>query len=177
MSTILCIESDAAVRGALEQALRDMGLRAVLAASLAEGLHASTLEPFDLVIAGHRLRDGSAMDLLTALRASGLDLPVLVTSSYHSVEEATQCLRHGAVDYLTEPLRAEAVRLAVTSAIEMNRMQRVHDDFERELTRIRGARSIVGQSPALRAVMETVQAPIGSAGAATNVNAQALAVT
>src|SRR5689334_12420472 len=141
MSTILCIESDAAAGGSLEQSLREMGLRAVLVSTLAEGLRATALETFDLILAGHRMPDGSGMDLLAALRANGLDVPVLITSSYHSAEEAAQCIGLGAVDVLTTPLRAEAVRIAVSKAIELDRMRRVNDDFQRELTRLRGSRS------------------------------------
>ena len=157
MSTILCIESDPVVGGSLQQVLRDMGLGSVLVQTLAEGLRAASREPFDVLLAEHRLADGSGMDLLTALRANGLEVPVIITSCYQNVQEATRCLELGAVDVLTKPLRSEAVRIAVSKAIELDRMRRVNDDYQRELTRLRGPRSIVGQSPALRAVMETVR--------------------
>ncbi len=157
MSTILCIDDEPAVSASLESALRGMGHRSVFAVSLDEGIRAVARESFDLIISDHQMPDGSGIDLLTALKRGGRDVPVIMTSSYHSVEQAVRSIRHGAVDYLTKPLRTEAVRIAVTNAIELDRMRRMNDDFQREISSLRGARAIVGSGPALRAVMEMVQ--------------------
>jgi DNA-binding NtrC family response regulator len=157
MSTILCIDDEPAVSATLENALRGMGHRPVVAASLDEGIRAVARETFDLIISDHQMPDGSGIDLLTALKRNGQEIPVIMTSSYHSVEQAVTSIRHGAVDYLTKPLRAEAVRIAVTNAIELDRMRRVNDDFQREISSLRGSRAIIGSSPALRAVMEVVR--------------------
>ena len=137
MSTILCIDDEPTVSATLENALRGMGHRPVLAASIDEGIRAVARETFDLIISDHQMPDGSGIDLLTALKRNGQDIPVIMTSSYHSVEQAVTSIRHGAVDYLTKPLRAEAVRIAVTNAIELDRMRRVNDDFQREISSLR----------------------------------------
>ena len=157
MSTILCIDDEPTVSATLENALRGMGHRPVIAASIDEGIRAVARETFDLIISDHQMPDGSGIDLLTALKRNGQDIPVIMTSSYHSVEQAVTSIRHGAVDYLTKPLRAEAVRIAVTNAIELDRMRRVNDDFQREISSLRGSRAIVGSSPALRSAMDVVR--------------------
>ncbi|MEQ1833625.1 MAG: sigma-54 dependent transcriptional regulator [Candidatus Eisenbacteria bacterium] len=157
MSTILCIDDEPTVSATLENALRGMGHRPVIAASIDEGIRAVGRETFDLIISDHQMPDGSGIDLLSALKRNGQDIPVIMTSSYHSVEQAVTSIRHGAVDYLTKPLRAEAVRIAVTNAIELDRMRRVNDDFQREISSLRGSRAIVGSSPALRSVMDVVR--------------------
>jgi DNA-binding NtrC family response regulator len=157
MSTILCIDDEPAVSATLESALRGMGHRPVIAGTLDEAIRATSREAFDLIISDHQMPDGSGIELLDALKRSGQDVPVIMTSSYHSVEQAVTTIRHGAVDYLTKPLRAEAVRIAVHNAIELDRMRRVNDDFQREISSLRGHRAIVGSSPALRAVMEVIR--------------------
>ncbi len=157
MSTILCIDDEPTVSATLENALRGMGHRPVIAASIDEGIRAVGRETFDLIISDHQMPDGSGIDLLGALKRNGQDIPVIMTSSYHSVEQAVTSIRHGAVDYLTKPLRAEAVRIAVTNAIELDRMRRVNDDFQREISSLRGSRAIVGTSPALRSVMDVIR--------------------
>lgn len=157
MSTILCIDDEPAVSATLENALRGMGHRPVVAISIDEGIRAVSRETFDLIISDHQMPDGSGIDLLTTLKRNGQDIPVIMTSSYHSVEQAVTSIRHGAVDYLTKPLRAEAVRIAVTNAIELDRMRRVNDDCQREISSLRGSRAIIGSSSALRAVMDVVR--------------------
>ena len=153
----MLFRSEPTVSATLENNLRAMGHRAVLATSIDEGIRAVARETFDLIISDHQMPDGSGIDLLAALKRNGQDIPVIMTSSYNSVEQAVTSIRHGAVDYLTKPLRSEAVRIAVTNAIELDRMRRVNDDFQREISSLRGSRSIVGSSPALRAVMDVVR--------------------
>ena len=157
MSAILCIDDQPAVGATLAGALRQMGHRPVLAGTLEEGLQAVTTESIDLIISDQRLAYGAGIDLLSTLREQGYDIPVIVTSPFNSVEQAVISIRHGALDYLTKPLRAEAVRIAVTNAIELDRIRRVNEDIRREISSLRGARAIVGSSRALRAVMDVVQ--------------------
>ena len=157
MSTILCIDDEPTVSATLEHALLGMGHRPVIVTSVDAGIRAVARETFDLIISDHQMPDGSGLDLLTALERSGNDIPVIMTSSYLGAEQAVTSIRHGAVDYLTKPLRAEAVRIAVTNAIELDRMRRVNDDFQREISSLRGSRAIVGSSHALRSVMDVVR--------------------
>jgi DNA-binding NtrC family response regulator len=157
MSSILCIDDEPTVGATLESALRGMGHRPVLASNLDEGIRAVTRESFDLIISDQQMADGTGIDLLSTLRQQGQDVPVIVTSPFNSVEQAVISIRHGAVDYLTKPLRAEALRIAVTNAIELDRMRRVNEDFQREISSLRGSRAIVGNSEALKAVMEVIE--------------------
>jgi DNA-binding NtrC family response regulator len=155
-SSILCIDDEPSVRVLLQSALTAMGHRVVLASTFDEGMKAALREPSDLIIADHEMPDGSAMDLLQALRQQGCDTSIIMTSPYTNVEHAVQTMRHGAIDYLTKPLRMEALRLAVHNAIELDRMRRANEDFRREICALRGAGDIVGDGPALRQALEIV---------------------
>ncbi len=158
MSTILCIDDEPSVGVVLEHHLAEIGHTPVLATSVAEALEALTRQPFDLIISDYRMPQASGLDLLETLRQQGTDVPVIIMTGYSSVEHAVLTMRHGAVDYLTKPLRQEAVRLAVQNAIEMARLKRENDQFRREIISLRGRRTIVGDSPALRAVLDTIAA-------------------
>jgi DNA-binding NtrC family response regulator len=87
-----------------------------------------------------------------------VDTPVIIMTGYGSIEDAVMSMRRGAVDYLTKPLRQEALRLAVTNAIEIGRLRRENDDFRRKISDLEGTRPIVGESRALRAVMDVIDA-------------------
>jgi DNA-binding NtrC family response regulator len=158
MPLILCVDDDPGVLVVLEQLLGDLGHETRLTGSVAEALAELSRQPFDLILTDFRMPEASGHDLLERLREQGLDVPVIVMTGYSSVEHAVASMKHGAVDYLTKPLRAEAVRLAVHSAIEMHRLRRTNESYRRELTALRGAREIVGESRALREVMETIAA-------------------
>ncbi len=156
MSTILYIDDEPRVGQVLEDSLRGMGHRPVRATTLGEGIEVVGREAIDLIISDHRVADGTGIELLETLRQQGYDIPVIVTSPYSNVENAVLSIRHGAVDYLTKPLRAEAIRIAVNNAIELDRIRRVNEGYRRELSTLRRSQTIVGKSAALQRAMETV---------------------
>ncbi len=158
MSTILCIDDEPSVGVTLEHSLAEFGHQAVLASSVNEGLKLLAQQPADLILSDYRMPDATGLDLLEALRQQGSEVPVIIMTGYSSIEHAVLSMRHGAVDYLTKPLRQETLRIAVTNALEVNRLRRENDEFRRELSSLRGPRTIVGESEALRAVMETIAA-------------------
>jgi DNA-binding NtrC family response regulator len=158
MSTVLCIDREPSVGAVVEHQLTTLGHHPLLASTLEEGLLAVSRQPVDLVLADDRMPDATGLDVLRALREQGLEIPVIIMAGYASIEHAVLSMRHGAADYLTKPLRAEALRLAVNNAIELDRLRRENDDFRREITSLRGERVIVGSAPALATVMETIRA-------------------
>jgi DNA-binding NtrC family response regulator len=158
MSTILCIDDEPSVGVTLEHTLAEFGHQAILASSVNEGLKLLAQQSADLILSDYRMPDATGLDLLEALRQQGFEIPVIIMTGYSSIEHAVLSMRHGAVDYLTKPLRQETLRIAVTNALEVNRLRRENDEFRRELSSLRGPRTIVGESPALRSVMETIAA-------------------
>jgi len=158
MSTILCIDDEPSVGVTLEHTLVEFGHQAILATSVSEGLKVLAQQSVDLILSDYRMPDATGLDLLEALRQQGLEVPVIIMTGYSSIEHAVLSMRHGAVDYLTKPLRQETLRIAVTNALEVNRLRRENDEFRSELSSLRGPRTIVGESEALRSVMETIAA-------------------
>jgi DNA-binding NtrC family response regulator len=97
-------------------------------------------------------------DLLRSIQELELDIPVIIMSSYSSVEHAVAAMRRGAMDYLTKPLRAESVRIAVNNALEVDRLRRANAEARREIIALRGVRTIVGESVAIREVLAAIDA-------------------
>jgi DNA-binding NtrC family response regulator len=156
MSNILCIDDEPSVGVVLEHHLSEIGHQPTLARSVDEGLRAVREGEFDLIISDYRMPNATGLDLLELLRQQGYDIPVIIMTGYSSIEHAVLSIRHGAVDYLTKPLRQEALRIAVNNAIEVARLRRENETYRREISTLRGQRVIVGESRALRAVLETL---------------------
>ena len=156
MSNILCIDDEPSVGVVLEHHLTEIGHQPTLTSSVEEGMRAVREGDFELIISDYRMPNATGLDLLELLRQQGYDIPVIIMTGYSSIEHAVLSIRHGAVDYLTKPLRQEALRIAVNNAIEVARLRRENEAYRREITTLRGLRMIVGESRALRTVMETL---------------------
>lgn len=155
MSTILCIEDEPSASAVLEEALTRIGHQPVLASDIRDGIRSLSHQPFDLIISDYRIADSTGLDLIDHLRQEGFEIPVIITTEYASVENAVLSMRRGAVDYVTKPFRFEALRLAVNNALEVNRLRRENESFQRD---IKTKRTIIGNSRAIHSVMETILA-------------------
>jgi DNA-binding NtrC family response regulator len=156
MATILCVDDEPSVGVVLEAALTRLGHAPVLAASVDEALKAVARQPFDLIVSDYRMPDATGLDLLAQLEKHGHQIPVIIMTGYSSVEHAVMSLRSGAIDYLTKPIRQETLRIAVNQALEVIRLRRENETFRQELSSLRGRRQVLGESAAIRRVMEVV---------------------
>ena len=156
MATILCVDDEPSVGVVLEAALSKLGHVPVLATSVDEGLKAVARQQFDLIISDYRMPTATGLDLLTLLEKEGYQIPVIIMTGYSSVEHAVMTLRSGAIDYLTKPVRQETLRIAVGQALEVTRLRKENETYRQELSSLRGRRQILGESQALRRVLEIV---------------------
>ncbi|MGE0552356.1 MAG: sigma-54-dependent transcriptional regulator [Gemmatimonadales bacterium] len=158
MATILCVDDEPSVGVVLEAALTKLGHTPILATSVDGAMQAVARQQFDLIVSDYRMPDATGLDLLAALEKEGYQVPVIIMTGYSSVEHAVVSLRSGAIDYLTKPVRQETLRIAVNQALEVIRLRKENEVFRQEISTLRGKRQILGESAALRRVLETVAA-------------------
>jgi DNA-binding NtrC family response regulator len=162
MATILCVDDTPADGVLLQELLSGLGHTAVVASSVAEAWPILEHDSPDLIISDYKMPSGTGLEFLERLHDRGYQVPLIMITAYSSVEHAVRAIRHGAVDYLTKPLRAEALRLAVNGALELFRLRRENENMRRELHSLRGAHTIIGASRALQQVLDTIAAVAGT---------------
>jgi FixJ family two-component response regulator len=95
---------------------------------------------FDALLVNVRLSDGGGLELIADLQRRGIDIPVLLVSTFHDAELERQALRLGAADYLTRhemvPL---ALRRAIRNAVERHALTRELRDSERRYRTLAGS--------------------------------------
>ena len=72
---------------------------------------------YSAVITDMRLPDGTGLDLLRRIEATGRSEKVIVITAYGSAENAVEALKAGAFDYLTKPVDLRQFRSVVASAL------------------------------------------------------------
>ncbi|HEY3511377.1 response regulator transcription factor [Kribbella sp. NPDC051137] len=102
MATVAVCEDDRALRGVLRRALEGDGHSVVAAANGRELL--AQLEPApNAVVLDLGLPDADGRDVCLALRAHGVDAPVLVLTALSGLHHKVSGFEAGADDYLTKP--------------------------------------------------------------------------
>jgi DNA-binding NtrC family response regulator len=158
MATILCIDDEPSVGVALEQTLQQIGHETRLAQSVEAGMDVLGRVAVDLIISDYRMPGASGLDLIARLQKEGYRIPVIMLTGFSSIEHAVIAIKSGAIDYLTKPIRPETLEIAVNQALELIRLQRENEAFRHEMAAHRSSREIVGESAALKRVMETIAA-------------------
>ncbi|HUF36657.1 MAG TPA: sigma-54 dependent transcriptional regulator, partial [Gemmatimonadales bacterium] len=156
MATILCVDDEPAVGVMVEHALTREGHRCLLAGGVDEAMSLVGSSPIDLILADYQMPGKTGLELLTLLEQEGLRIPVIIMTGYSSIEHAVVSIRSGAIDYLTKPIRAEPLNIAVAQALEVVRLRRENETYRREILRFRSSRVLVGESLKFRQVLETV---------------------
>ncbi len=103
MIKVLIIEDDEITAKDMIEELTDHGFDVEWAATGKEGLTLASNNKFDIITLDRMLPDSNGLEVVASLRASGIDVPILMISALSDVDERIKGLRAGGDDYLTKP--------------------------------------------------------------------------
>ena len=153
---VLVIDDDPGLAEVIELLLSREGYAAERAATVKAGLERLDTSAIDLVITDLKLPDGTGLDVIRRIRGTRPELPIIMITSYSSMESAIAALRAGAVDYIIKPFDNDEFVHAVERALHERRIKRENAILRRNLKSAYGVRPIVGESPGMRRVMDLV---------------------
>jgi len=100
---LLVVEDEAKLAANLERGLREAGFAVDVAPSAEAACASLSRNGYDLMLLDLRLPGQDGLEFLTALRAAGAVLPVLILTARDSTDELVRGLDRGGDDYLTKP--------------------------------------------------------------------------
>ena len=156
MATILYVDDDPTIGLLLEDTLLRAGHRAVGARSVPQALQALSHGDIELIISDFKMPGMTGLELLAHLREEAYDIPLIMVTGYASIEHAVQAIKAGAADYITKPVRPEQLEHAVTKALQVARLRKENDVLRQEVMALRNERQIIGESPVMRRLLQTV---------------------
>ena len=115
LETLLIVEDDGPLRQRLAAAMEARGFTVITANSVAEGLARIEVQPPACAVVDMRLRDGSGLDVISALKRRRPDARAVVQTGYGSIATAVSAAKLGVVDYLTKPADADTVVAALSA--------------------------------------------------------------
>ncbi|MCW8887492.1 MAG: sigma-54 dependent transcriptional regulator, partial [Gammaproteobacteria bacterium] len=151
MFEILIVEDETIIRDSLTRLLERHGYRVTGVGSVAEA-ESEGLSSFDLIIADLRLpgEDGSALITRAA------PVPVLIMTSYSSVQSAVEAMKMGAVDYISKPFNHDEMVISVARILESSLLERQNKILQKELSKEYPVDGMVGESTVMKEVFERI---------------------
>jgi two-component system, NtrC family, nitrogen regulation response regulator NtrX len=151
---ILVIDDEAAIRDSLRMILEYENYEFVGAASGPDGLAIIKRDAPDLVLLDIKMPAMNGLETLTEIRKVDEALPVAMISGHGTITDAMQATRLGAFDFIEKPFTSERVLVTVTNGLAVRELRQEN----RALKLAMEVRyEIVGDSQALRAVLESVK--------------------
>ena len=152
-SRVLVIDDEAAIRDSLRMILEYEDYQFVGAASGQEALEIVKRERPDIVLLDIKMPGMDGMEVLRKLRALDEGLPVVMISGHGNTATAVEAIRLGAIDFLDKPLSSERVIVTLRNVLRQSELSTENRDLK---VAMESRYELVGQSPALRNVLEAV---------------------
>ena len=144
------VDDDASIRWVLERALRQGGMSPTAFEHADTALAALRRDRPDVLITDIRMPGRSGLDLLTEIRDSQPELPVIVMTAHSDLDSAVAAYQGGAFEYLPKPFDIDqAVDLVRRAAQQKTRV-------EESTTEVRRIPEMLGQAPAMQEVFRAI---------------------
>ncbi|MFV8321636.1 sigma-54-dependent transcriptional regulator [Flavobacterium sp. LS2R12] len=120
MAKILLIEDDVAFCKLLEKFLIKKLYVVTAVFSAEEAKSKIKSDKFDLIITDLRLPDSDGIVLMSEIKLTHPNIPIILMTGYSDVSTAVKAIKNGAADYFSKPFNPEEVLLVITNALQIS---------------------------------------------------------
>lgn len=121
---ILVVDDDPVVRELVADAITEAGFEVDGCGDGVEALQKNAAKAYDLIVTDMRLPGMDGLSLIRNLKAGDSGTDVIVVTGYGSIDNAVQCMKAGALEYLIKPLSVDQIQMAVRKAVEHRELKR-----------------------------------------------------
>src|SRR6266566_5557386 len=152
--TLLIVDDEKTTREGLRDALQDR-YDVYLAQDANAAMDLLEKEHFDVLLTDFRLPSEDGMKLIT--RAKSLSKPpvCILMTAYGSEELAVEAMKLGADDYIAKGrLQIDELEMRIARALRQQNLETENVALHRQLDSRFGMENIVGESPAMKEILE-----------------------
>src|SRR6266403_2428348 len=154
--TILIVDDEKHTRDGLRRLLEDE-YDTYVAEDIRGAMDVLEREPIDVLITDLRLGGDDGMVLIErALKLPHPPICIMMTA-YGTVDTAVEAMKRGAYDFVTKPLNLDKVEMLIARALASRKMEQENRTLRQQVDERYGLENIIGESPALREVLDTIR--------------------
>jgi DNA-binding NtrC family response regulator len=153
---VLVVDDEKAMVLALRGLLAKEGYQVETTTSGEDALRQIETGSFHVVITDLSMNGVGGMQVLEHARRIDPDLAVIMITAYGSEKIAVQAMKLGAADYVPKPFDNDELRIVVRRVMETVLLRRDHRRLLEQVQGVFGFEQIIGQSPAMRRLFETI---------------------
>src|SRR6266446_5091187 len=161
--TLLIVDDEKTIREGFREALEDR-YDVYLAEDAKTAMDLLEKDHFDVLLTDFRLPNEDGMKLIA--RAKSLSKPpiCILMTAYGSEELAVDAMKRGADDYIPKGrLQIDELEMRIARALRQQNLESENVSLRQQLDAKFGLENLVGESPAIKEVLEAVQTVAPSA--------------
>ncbi len=151
---ILIVDDEPMVRWTLNEALRGWEYDTVEAGTVAGALASFEADRTAAVLLDINLPDGSGLDALREIKKRQPHAVVIMITANVLIEDTLTALRGGAYDFIGKPVNLNELQVTIRNGIEAGKLRKEVNSMRRDLAREFGFDQIVGESPAMKKMIQ-----------------------
>jgi two-component system response regulator AtoC len=132
---ILIIDDEESMRHMLSVILKKEGYDTVSFAEAGRALESLEAEDPDFILCDIRMPGMDGLEFLKALKERGEHRTVIMMSAYGTIDNAIECMKLGAYDYVSKPFKTAEIVLTLRKAEERERLRKENLRLKEEVGR------------------------------------------
>jgi len=154
--SILIVDDERNTREGLARALKRHYHVELAESGMAALQKLETLQ-VDAVLTDLRMPGMDGLTLVRRLLARDPQPVCILLTAYGSVETAVEAMKNGAYDFMTKPVNLDRLEVVLKRALESRHLVETNRKLQAQLDEKFGMENIIGQSPAMSAVFDTIR--------------------
>lgn len=156
--SILVVDDDPNSLFGVCQILKDEGYQVLPAESGKEALKRLKTDSINMIITDEKMPDMSGMALLSEVKKTDPEIPVILMTAYGSVSLAVQALKHGAFYFFEKPIfgNLEQFLAIIRQALKAQELERELDYLRKEVSEKYSFPNIIGNHPKMLEIFEII---------------------
>jgi len=157
LNRIMVVDDEESIRIMLKRVLSGNQYEIDEAANGAEALAKVQKEKYSAILLDLRMPEMNGLQVIEKMKEMDINMPIIMMSAYGTVPEAVEAMKLGAMDYLVKPFDLDELKMTLERIIRQDEIKNENQYFREEEDRRFNFKEIVGQSSAMKTVLEMVK--------------------
>lgn len=152
--SILVVDDEETFRYMLSTLIAGAGYHVETANDGVAAINAVQTKPYNVVLCDVRMPKVDGIEVLKFVKQNYPYTEVVMLTGASDVKTAVECMKIGAYDHILKPTTSDDLLSTIDRALERQQLIRNNTLLKNELERLHGPTDIIGESAALRRVLE-----------------------